>query len=114
MQTVTTALLDMPSRRYKTKGAIETLVPERHGLRRSNSSGALPASQWSRGSAVMNAISYPLAYITSIARDDGHRRNLVIIQREPVACEHSMHYSLAKNCKNGARCARRCEGWRCM
>jgi hypothetical protein len=64
MQSFTTALLEMPSRRYKPNGAIETLVPERHGLRRSNSSGALPA-WWSR---VMNAILYPLAYITSIAK----------------------------------------------
>jgi hypothetical protein len=51
MQTITTALLDMPSRRYKMNGAIRTLVPERHGLRRSNNSGALPA-WWSRGSTV--------------------------------------------------------------
>jgi hypothetical protein len=84
MQTITIPLLDMPSRRYKTIGAIETLVPERHGLRRSNSSGALPA-WWSRGSALMNAILYPLAYITSIARHDCCRRNLAIIQREAVA-----------------------------
>ena len=84
MQSFTTALLEMPSRRYKPNGAIETLVPERHGLRRSNSSGALPA-WWSRGSALMNAILYPLAYITSIARYDCCRRNLAIIQREAVA-----------------------------
>jgi hypothetical protein len=81
MQSFTTALLEMPSRRYKPNGAIETLVPERHGLRRSNSSGALPA-WWSR---VMNAILYPLAYITSIAKYYCRRRDLVVIHNEAVA-----------------------------
>jgi hypothetical protein len=60
----------------QTNGAIETLVPERHGLRRSSNSGALPA-WWSRGSAVMNAILYPLAHITSMAKYYRRRRDLV-------------------------------------